>query len=448
MCRRLAWCLLLCAGVSHADQPPAAEPAAIEPGAARAVFDQARSLCEADRGRLWGVSLCGPIMLVDPATRQVVASEGDRQGALRAVDGVFLGQLPADQTAANTALDWSGTRWTQLLWPLPDDPALRRVLLSHELFHRIQPQLRVASPQGGDNPHLDSLEGRYLLQLEWRALARALRGTGDVRRAASADALAFRAERYRLFADARRDEAALELNEGLAEYTGVVVGNPDAPARIGAALRDLGAHVDDPGFVRSFAYATGPAYGLLLDAYAPGWRTRLDGEGLDLGSRLRATGEIRVSDDPAAVAGAAARYDGAALWVGEVEREQRRRAQALRNRKRFVDGPVLRLDLVDMRIQFDPTTLQPLEGVGTVYPSMRITDAWGTLEVSDGALLRDDWKAVTVRAPARAAALAGPGWTLRLAPGWRLAAGARAGDFVLAHGPASQPAATRETPGP
>lgn len=34
--------------------------------AARQYFAEAQSLCQDDHGQLWGVSLCGPIMFVDP----------------------------------------------------------------------------------------------------------------------------------------------------------------------------------------------------------------------------------------------------------------------------------------------------------------------------------------------------------------------------------------------
>ncbi len=423
--------LLICAAM-----PAYAEEGPIPIAEARAVFVQAQSLCEADGGRLWGASLCGPIMLVDPKTRAIVASQADAKGALRAQDGVFVGELPQEANAANTATEWSGTRWTQMLWPLPEDDGVRGTLIAHELFHRLQPDLPIASAKGGENPHLDTLEGRYTLQLEWRALAKALQvDSRGAKRAAAADALAFRAERYRLFSEARADEAALETNEGLAEYTGAMIGNATPQARLRTALHDLQAHVDDPSFIRSFAYATGPAYGMLLDDFAPGWRKRLDGTPADLGTRLRDAARIEVAAGDSALAEAAARYDGPALRVAETTREQKRLAQLARNRARFVDGPVLRLDLVHMSVQFNPSNLQPLDGVGTVYPTMRVTDDWGTLEVEGGAVMRSDWKAVIVAAP-EGGSTQGPGWKLTLKPGWALAPDARAGDFVL-KGPGS-----------
>ncbi len=419
---------LLCAAV-----PSPAQDSPFPVSGARAVFSQAQSLCEADRGRLWGASLCGPIMLVDPNTRRIIASHADANGVLRGEDGVFVGELPASANAANTAVEWSGTRWTQMLWPLPDDEGKRGTLIAHELFHRLQPDLPIADAKGGDNPHLDTLEGRYTLQLEWRALTSALQaGNVAAKRSAIADALAFRAERYRRFPDAQADEAALETNEGLAEYTGVMIGHSTPETRLRAALHDLRTHVDDASFVRSFAYATGPAYGLLLDEFDPGWRRHLGEKATDLGTRLREAAGIQIKGDATSLADAATRYDSGPLREAETRREQQRLAQLQRNRERFVDGPVLRLALKHMSIQFNPSNLQPLDGVGTVYPNMRVTDDWGTLEVEGGAVMSTDWKTVILAAPELSgSAPRGPGWTLTLNPGWTLAPGPRAGDYVL-----------------
>lgn len=425
--------LLLAALMLGAVGPVSADGAELSDVAAEAIFEEAQLLCQADSGQLWGASLCGPMMLVDRTNRRVTASHADARGNLQARGKVFVGQLPPDAIIANTAVDWSGTRWTQLLWPLPQDEGRRRTLLAHEMFHRLQPALSIVAPAAGGNEHLDTLEGRYWLQLEWHALAAAVSATDPgAQRNAMMDALAFRAERYRRFPAAAQEEAALELNEGLAEYTGVLVGNPTPSARIEATLHDLRAHVGDRSFVRSFAYATGPAYGLLLDQVAPGWHRNLGHPARDLGSLLAERMHRAPLTGEAALLTTAARYDGPALRETEVQREQQRLAQLERNQARFVTGPVLRLDLRSMRIQFDPSNMQPLPGSGTVYPTMQLSDVWGTLTVTDGALLQNDWKAVFVQAPASGELpLQGHGWTLSLAPGWSLVPGARHGDYVL-----------------
>lgn len=402
--------------------------------AAREVFAQAKTICERDNGKLWGVSLCGPIMLVDPQSRQLVANQADTEGELKAHDGLFSGVLPADQNVANTAVEWAGTRWTQLLWPLHAEPDARGTLIAHELFHRIQPQLKLPKLASGENAHLDTLDGRYYLQLEWRALARALQANDEAaRRQAAADAIAFRAERYRLFPTASAQEQELEQNEGLAEYTGVMAGNATEQERMQAALRDLSAHVGNPSFVRSFAYATGPAYGLLLDRYAAGWRQQV-ADGLRFDTQLQQALGMQAPSDVQRLADRRAQsYDGAALRASETELDNKRQRTLAANRKKFVDGPVLLLPFQRMKVQFNPSNLQPLGEYGTVYPTMRISDDWGVLEASDGALMKPDWSAVTVVAPAAPTGsdLKGEGWTLRLKPGWRLVPGARKGDWVL-----------------
>jgi hypothetical protein len=424
------------AALVRAGAAAAAEP--IPTDAARAVFAEAAALCSADGGKLWGESLCGPLLLADPATHVLVASQNDASGSLHDAGGVFTGVLPKEQNVANTALEWGGVRWTQLQWPLPADPAARATLLMHESFHRVQPRLRLPVQREADNAHLDSLDGRYLLQLEWRALAKALEATVDrAARAAAEDALRFRHERRQLYPRAAEAETALELNEGLAQYTGIVLGHPTPEARTAAAVRELAQHEQDPGFTRSFAYASGPAYGLLLDRFVAGWRARL-AAGQELGTLLLAALEIdRTADSPAQLGRRAARYGGNELLKAEIARDARRRAAAKLNRARFIDGPVLVLGSRHMSVQFDPRTPEPLENAGTVYPTLRVTDDWGVLEVKEGALLKPDWSAVVVPAPAatQGAKIDGAGFALTLNDGWRLVPGARAGDWTVAPDP-------------
>ena len=404
--------------------------AAVEPAAAGAVFREAAAICARDGGAVWGRTLCGPMLIVDWTDNTAVANQADAGGVLKASGAAFTGVLPPTAMIANSPLEWSGTRWTELLWPLPDDEAKRHVMLAHELFHRIQPALGL--PQGDSgNQHLDTLEGRYLLQLEWRALARSVGATDThARDAAAADALLFRRERYRLFDGAAAEEGALELNEGVSEYTGVRIGLETPEARVAYAIRDLAAFVPAPTFVRSFAYATGPAYGMMLDQADPAWRTKLgSGKRLDelLGAALRLP-----ASDPAQVTTRAAIYDDGSLRASELRRDEQTRARLAGFKAKFVDGPVLTLSLAKASYQFNPQTLQAFGQLGSVYPTLRLVAPWGELEVDDGALLDKAMKLATVSAAGVAASdLKGPGWHLKPAPGWRLQPGPRKGDLVL-----------------
>lgn len=413
--------------------------AAPDPATAAYVFEQAGRLCMADAGQLWGVSLCGPMMIVDPADRVLIANQGDPGRQLAGVDALFTGVLPPEVVLANTRVEWSGAAWTQLLWPLPQEPALLRVFLAHELFHRVQAGLGLARAEAG-NRHLDTLEGRYLLQLEWRALAQALMADQDAaRRARIADALALRHARRQLFPGSDAEEAALEINEGLAEYTGVRVGLANPEQRRAHGVYALARFLDAPSFVRSFAYASGPAYGLLLDQADPRWRGRL-GPDADLGTLLAAA--LQVAPPPApAMHAITGRYDpGGELRTAEEARERERMARLAAWRASLVDGPVLVLPLVAARLQFNPQTLAALDGVGTVYPTLRLTDHWGELRVDGGAaLLHADRKRATVALPREGDGTSGEGWSLVLEPGWKIVPGAREGDLSVAGPAASSP---------
>lgn len=428
----LAWLAveLACSSPGPVAPRQAQAPAAIPLAEARERFAEAAALCTADHSATWGISLCGPMMVVDRETRFVVANQADARGLLHAQAGVFVGSLPPDENIANTSFDWAGVHWMQLGWPLPADRAARAILMMHELFHRIEGQLALTAPTQIDNTQLDTGDGRYYLQLEWRALGSALRApTDDGRRAAIADALAFRAARRTAFPGSAATEDALELHEGLAEYTGVVVSRLEPAARIEAALQDLAAHVGDPSFVRSFAYATGPSYGLLLDRYAPAWRAQI-AHTRSLSDTLAAAVSVPLLDAEQA----AASYGGPPLRAAEQARAALHAALLAQYRRVLVDGPVATLRFRHMKIQFDPRTVTPLGELGSMYPVLRVVDDWGILDVTGGALLKADWSAVVVPAPSTTSPrlATGEGWRLELAPGWRLEPDDRVGDVRLA----------------
>lgn len=395
---------------------------AAAPGPAE-ILAEARTNCEADGGALWGVDLCVPVLLVDPATRTIHAALRGESDALTPEGGLYVGVLPETINIANTALDWDGVRWAMVMRPLPDDPGARRALLAHESWHGVQDRLGL--PGRSPTPeHLSTSEARVLMRLEWRALAAALGASeGGERNQAIADALAFRAARRALAGEGAEEERQLEMNEGLAEYTGLRLSGGDATA---AARAALGRAEAADTYVRSFAYASGPAYGLLLDAADSGWRDGLRASD-DLGVLLGDRAKVVAGD--AAVAGA--RYGVAEIRADEERRAAAGRAVAAAWRARLIEGPRLTLPFESMQIAFDPGSLTALDDRGTVYPTLRVVDVWGILEVTDGALIDPNWSGATVAAPPSGDAREGPGWTLRLNPGWELAPGERPGDFRL-----------------
>jgi hypothetical protein len=99
----------------------AAQDTPIDLSLARRYFIEAESLCNRDKGKLWDISLCGPMLFADPKTRAVVANQGDREGRLKSSGEVFVGKLPNQVNIANTDVEWAGVKWAIMIWPLPAD---------------------------------------------------------------------------------------------------------------------------------------------------------------------------------------------------------------------------------------------------------------------------------------------------------------------------------------
>ena len=406
------WCLLF---VVIAVAPAAAQ---VDQTLAQQYFKEAQALCERDGGRHWGVSLCGPMVIADAATGTIATSQpapdGDRPRVLGFV---------------NAPVQWGGTTWSAYVWQMipKDDQGARGRLFMHELFHRVQPGLGLIAKSPGENIHLDSLEGRYWMRLEWRALARALAASGAARTSAIADALAFRAARHERFPGAAAEEHTVDINEGIATYTQYVTGSDSAEDAQRQAIATLASSETGTSFVRTFAYASGGGYGLLLDALSPGWHRKITAAS-DVGQLLAAAAGVTAA--PGAAAAAAARYDGAALRAEEEERDRKQQVIIAELRKRYVDGAVLVVPRAGSgSVNNSGATVIP--GVGTVIREMANKGAWGSFEAKNGALISADGQTISLPAPlvVDATTLKGDGWTATVAPGWSVQPGPRPGSF-------------------
>ncbi|HSD48017.1 MAG TPA: hypothetical protein VLB87_15420, partial [Pyrinomonadaceae bacterium] len=313
--------LILCAFSSYA----AAQSSSVDTKLALQYFQQLKQTSDRDNGKTWGALLYGPLLFVDPRSRSVVANQADLERKLTPQDGVFVGTLPNEISPANTALDWAGVHWTMVMWPVSEFRQSRERLLLHECFHRLQEKLGLPA-RDAVNAHLDTLNGRIWIQMEWRALERALRQTGAARKSAIADALLFRNYRRSLFPDSAKNENALELNEGLAEYTGVKLSSTDLAETAVRANLILRQARNNPTFARSFAYISGPAYGALLDLSGRPWRATMK-HAPDFGALLQQRYAISVRVSEAAARAAISRYQGEEIVTVETQQERRRNEQ-------------------------------------------------------------------------------------------------------------------------
>jgi len=396
-----------------------AAEAQVQPELAKRYFEEATKLCERDAGRLWGVSLCGPMVIVDRATRTRATSQPEPEGPPPGFGGL-----------ADGPVSWGGLRWFSFpLYMLPEkDADVRQQIMLHGLFHRIQPELGLITDDGF-NEHLDTLEGRVWIQLEWRALRRAAESSGSDRAEAIADALAFRRERHRLFPGAADNERRDEIREGLASYTGVAAwANSPADAARAAAAALAGGELQ-PAFVGNFEAHSGPAHGVLLDDLLPGWRRQVRSTS-DLGHMLASATNRPATTD---VAVAAARYDAATLRTAEEARDRAQQVRVAELRRRFVDGPVLTMPAPGSGTS-NTTGSVGIEGVGTVlFGNFTLTAQWGRL-TADGGVLRAAGGAtlsVPVTGRLEGTTLQGDGWSATLNSGWVVRPAARPGSFVI-----------------
>jgi hypothetical protein len=402
-----------------------ASPAAAQVDQQRAqeFFKEAQALCERDGGRLWGVPICAPMVIGDARTQTFATSQPPPEAPRPKLIGILNGPIP-----------WGDTMWAAMSWEtMANWPARTRgEAFIHESFHIVQMRMGLVIPSV-ENVHLDSIEGRYWLRLEWRALARALRESGAERGLAVRDALAFRQARHLRFPDNVQSEHSLDIGEGLASYTQTVVAAPSEADAIARALELLAEAEAGESFVRTFAYTSGPAYGLLLDAASPGWPRKMRSSDDVAELLMRAIGVEPAAD----AAAAAARYDGVVLRAAEERRDQQRQARLAELRRRFVDGPVLVLPGGGSGFS-DSRGALVIPDHGTVYfGPFRMAGPWGSLEAEKGVLIATDGRTRRVPAPAPpdGATIAGDGWTFKAAVGWMIRLGSRPGDYEVVRQP-------------
>jgi len=66
---------------------------------AEAYFKEAAAICQRDGGRLWGVSLCGPMVFADVRTRTVATNQPRPTG-----------ELPRNLGFGNAPIEWGPLR--------------------------------------------------------------------------------------------------------------------------------------------------------------------------------------------------------------------------------------------------------------------------------------------------------------------------------------------------
>src|SRR5262245_48996806 len=108
---------------------------------AQEFFKEARALCERDGGRLWGVSICQPMVLGDARTQTFATSQPPPDAPRPRLIGLLNGPI-----------QWGNTMWAAMTWDtMVNWPARTRgEAFVHESFHIVQPRLVLNGPAGAN----------------------------------------------------------------------------------------------------------------------------------------------------------------------------------------------------------------------------------------------------------------------------------------------------------
>ena len=381
----------------------------------------------------WEYDLYAPLLVVQPDTREVYANFPDTAGVLKSRGTIFTGILPSAINVANTSIHWSGEEWAMVMLPLPDNEGDRLNLFAHELFHRAQPHLgfKLYSPE---NSHLDHKEARIHLRLELEALKAALLASSpEEMKTHLTNALTFRVYRHKLYPRADTTENLLELNEGIAEYTGAMMSGRNKQQMQTHFLKSADGFLKNPTYVRSFAYQTIPLYGYLLSKTNYEWNKHITSMSNLTEYFLREFNIHRRGDLKNVIAQIADQYGRQAIIKEENAREVSIKKLKAEYRDRFIEQPHLEISLQNMSISFDPRNIMPLEDKGTVYPNIRVTDNWGILTVTNGALMSPSWNKLAISIPTRidSEVVSGDGWRLELKHGFVVRKESLGNNYIL-----------------
>lgn len=380
-------------------------------------------ICNADNGKLWGKNLWGPIMVVDRETRFIIANQQDNDSVLVKKEGIYCGYLSDNEIIANSTIEFNGTFWT-IIANMPDDKFERNTLFIHEMFHRLQPEIGLASYFGYDNSHMDKMQARILLKLEWSALEDAIVQDGEQRINSIKDALVFRNYRRKIFHGCDTMENKFELHEGLPEYTAYKLCTTNDFDFKNRLISKKELYWQKNSLVRSFGYYSGFLYAYLLDQTETNWQFKLR-DSDDLGQLVQLAYNISIPMELSPTFEIIKQnYSFHQIYEFEDKLNLEKDSILAQYKNIFIRDTVLVLHLSKPHIGFNPGTLQPFDTLGTIYPYIVITDTWGRLKVDDGGcLLSKNWSMATIpvaHLKIEDTTITSDHWTLSIEDGWNL----------------------------
>lgn len=387
-------------------------------------FRKVEAVCNRDDGKLWGQNLYGPIMYVDRASRKIIANQPDKQGLLKAKDGVYSGTYSRELLINNIAVKYGGTLFAMAPLPMQEDEYRIINRAVHALFHCFQESTGYTT-SGSRTVQMDEKNARLWIKLEWKALRKALSTEGEEQKVAIRDALVFKGSKRELYPHYVTDEIRFENYEGLAAFTYILLSTKDYEENNARLFEYLDRTYSMPSFTRSYGAVTGALYANLL--YRKGYDfATIHSEDVDLSNEIKTVYNIQLPEVCRDVAGSLAlNYDLSAIQEEEAKREADIRQRVHRLISTFTEKPVVIFELESPYFDFEDSDVHPMDTLGTLYNAIRVSDNWGKLTVEKGGCLVSNnlrYLRITSRGfKADRNRIGGEGWHLVINSGWELA---------------------------
>ncbi len=385
-------------------------------------FSEVEKLCNNDDGDLWGENLYGPILLIDTRTRKLYSNVQDNEGILKPREDIFTGTYPREEVI-NYAKEFGGTLYAMA--PIPEEEDYYRITSRciHGLFHCFQINKNIDTPEYNTS-HMGERTARLWLKMEWKALERAIRTTGETRKQAVRDALVFRSARRELYPKYIEEENKFENYEGLASFTYMMLSTESRDEYLKRLLEYYHRIYDFRSYTFSYGFVHGNLYAHLLNETGFDFSS-IESRNIDLGSILMKRYDISLPEISRDIAGSLAfSYDVDLVNEEERQREEQLTEGLRRRTAQFTEKPVVLLELESPNFAFEAEDTDPVDTLGTIYQTIRVSDNWGKLAVEKGGCLVSP-NLKFLRVPAKNVEkekqhITGDGWHIVLNNNWEL----------------------------
>jgi len=385
-------------------------------------FSEVEKLCNKDNGDLWGENLYGPILLIDTRTRKLYSNVQDKEGLLKPREDIFTGNYPREEVI-NYAKEFGGTLFAMA--PVPEEEDYYRITSRciHGLFHCFQIRKNIDTPDYNTS-HMGERTARLWLKMEWKALERAIRTNGETRKQAIRDALVFRSARRELYPKYKQEENKFENYEGLASFTYMMLCTESREEYLKKLLEYYHRIYDFRSYTFSYGFVHGNLYAHLLNDTGFDFSS-IDSRDFDLGAVLMDKYDISLPEISRDIAGSLAfSYDIDLVKEEERKREEQLREGLRRRTAQFTERPVVLIELESPNFSFEAEDTDPVDTLGTIYQTIRVSDNWGKLAVEEGGCLVSP-NLKFLRVPAKNVKkekqhITGDGWHIVLNNNWEL----------------------------